>query len=123
MNTFEEIIARHGYDGLHSEEIGTMQVNLGLKCNQQCVHCHVEAGPWRTETMTRPMMEMVIEAAARTRPRLVDLTGGAPELNTDFRYFVEGLSRKGLPVQVRTNLTALLDPGTETCRSFSGSTG
>ncbi|MGD0232390.1 MAG: arsenosugar biosynthesis radical SAM (seleno)protein ArsS [Syntrophorhabdales bacterium] len=120
MNAFEEIIARHGYDGLQSQEIGIIQVNLGLKCNQQCIHCHVEAGPWRTEMMGWPMMEMVLEAAARIRPRLVDLTGGAPELNPDFRRFVEGLCRKGLSVQVRTNLTALFEPGMEDLPDFFG---
>jgi radical SAM/Cys-rich protein len=118
MNAFEEIIARYGYDGLQSEEIGTMQVNLGLKCNQQCMHCHVEAGPSRTETMGWPIMEMVLEAAARVRPRRVDLTGGAPELNPYFRRFVEGLCRKGLSVQVRTNLTVLLEPGMEDLPEF-----
>jgi radical SAM/Cys-rich protein len=111
MNAFEEKIAQHGYKGLLSQEIEILQVNMGLKCNQQCLHCHLEASPMRVEMMKWPVMELVIKAAESSRCRLVDLTGGAPELNPNFRPFVKALREKNHHVQVRTNLTVLLERG------------
>src|SRR4030042_4183061 len=113
MNDFEREIARVTGPGLYSLEIGTLQVNLGLRCNQECHHCHLEASPRRTERMEWPTMESVLEAAKRARCRLIDLKGGAPELNPHFRRFVQVLSKGGHRVQVRTNLTVLLEPGRE----------
>lgn len=111
LNHFEEKISEFGCDGLYSQKIEILQVNLGLRCNQQCIHCHLEASPRRTEMMDWPVMELVLEAASYVRPRLVDLTGGAPELNPRFRRFVTALREGGHAVQVRTNLTVLLEPG------------
>jgi len=118
LNEFERKIAGMCGDGLHSQKIGTLQVNLGLRCNQQCIHCHLEASPLRTEMMGWPVMELVLEAVKISRCRLVDLTGGAPELNPHFRRFVTDLRRKGCTVQVRTNLTVLLEPGMEGLPEF-----
>lgn len=114
MNIFEKRIEAVTGGGLHSVEIETVQVNLGLRCNQRCVHCHVEASPQRPEMMEWPIMQAVLEAAERVGCQLVDLTGGAPELNPHFRRFVEALCNAGHRVQVRTNLTVLLEPGMET---------
>jgi radical SAM/Cys-rich protein len=114
MNDFEKRIAPLTGNGLYSLNIETLQVNLGLKCNQTCSHCHLEASPNRTEVMEWPTMEMVLEAARVLPCRLVDLTGGAPELNPHFVRFVTALRREGHQVQVRTNLTVLLEPGMET---------
>ncbi len=114
MNDFEKQIG----DGLHSIAIETLQVNLGLLCNQQCTHCHLEASPQRDEIMEWPVMELVLEAAKRVGCQLVDLTGGAPELNPHFRDFVSTLHGAGHRVKVRTNLTVLLEPGMEDLPEF-----
>ena len=118
MNDFEKQIAENTGDGLYSLKIDVLQVNLGLRCNQQCVHCHLEASPLRTERMEWPVMELVLEAAKHSRCRLVDLTGGAPELNPHFRAFITALRKEGHRVQVRTNLTILQDPGMEEMLEF-----
>jgi radical SAM/Cys-rich protein len=113
MNDFEK---RTG--GLYSLDIEVLQLNLGLRCNQECRHCHLEASPRRQEMMVWPTMVLVLEAARELRCRLVDLTGGAPELNPHVRPFVEALRREGLSVQVRTNLTVLSEPGLEDLPDF-----
>jgi radical SAM/Cys-rich protein len=110
MNDFEKQIAEVSGEGLHSLEVKTLQVNVGLRCNQQCNHCHLEASPQSREMMEWPTMELVLEAARSVRCQLVDLTGGAPELNPSFQRFIVALRQEGLSVQVRTNLTVLLEP-------------
>jgi radical SAM/Cys-rich protein len=117
-NEFEKTIAGIGCDGLYSQRIEVLQVNLGLRCNQQCIHCHLEASPSRPERMTWAIMEMILKVVGHCECRLVDLTGGAPELNPHFRRFVAALRENGLPVQVRTNLTVLLEPGMEGMPEF-----
>lgn len=111
MNEFELKIGDLLGDGLHAADIDIIQVNLGLKCNQECIHCHVEASPRRTQIMDWPVMEQILQVARVVRPKIVDLTGGSPELNPDFRRFVQALTGDGHPVQARTNLTVLLEPG------------
>ena len=118
MNDFEKQLATTSQDGLYSLEIQTLQVNLGLRCNQQCRHCHLEASPDRTERMEWDTMALVLEAAGSMRSPLIDLTGGAPEVNPHFRRFVKSLRQAGHPVQVRTNLTVLLEPGMEEMPQF-----
>jgi len=113
MNRFDETVQAQAGGSLDCTGIETLQVNLGLVCNQSCSHCHVGASPSRTEAMDRRTMELVIRAAELARPGLVDLTGGAPELNPGFGWLVEALTAEGHAVQVRTNLTALLTPGLE----------
>ncbi len=118
MNDFEKQITEPSGSGLHSLEIETLQVNLGLRCNQECIHCHLEASPHRSEMMEWPTMQLVVEAARSSGCQLIDLTGGAPELNRHFRRFVEVLRQDGHRVQVRTNLTVLLEPGMEELPEF-----
>jgi radical SAM/Cys-rich protein len=118
VNDFERQIAGINGEGLHSVKIETLQVNLGLLCNQRCAHCHLEASPQRDEIMGWDIMELVLKAAKSARCQLVDLTGGAPELNPHFRRFIAALRREGLTVQVRTNLTVLLEPGMEEMPEF-----
>jgi radical SAM/Cys-rich protein len=84
------------------------QVNLGKMCNQTCKHCHVDAGPDRKEIMTRETMELCLEALAGTAIPTVDLTGGAPEMNPHFRWFVEQISLLNRQVMVRCNLTIIV---------------
>jgi radical SAM/Cys-rich protein len=118
MNDFEKRIAKLGYDGLGSQKIEILQVNLGLRCNQQCIHCHLETSPSRTEMMEWPIMESVLEVARSVHCQLIDLTGGAPELNPHFRRFVKALRKEGHQVQVRTNLTVLQEPDMEDLPQF-----
>ena len=84
------------------------QINIGKMCNQICKHCHVDAGPDRKEIMTREVMDDCLEALDRSTAHTVDLTGGAPEMNPDFRYLVESLSSRGKKIIVRCNLTIIL---------------
>lgn len=118
MNAFEGEIARYNGAGLNALDIDTIQVNIGLRCNLECTHCHVVSSPRRKETMDWTTMEHVISAAEEVRAKLVDITGGAPEMHPHFRRFVSALHEKRLPVMVRTNLTILLESGFETMPEF-----
>lgn len=89
----------------------TLQVNLGYRCNQSCVHCHVDAGPKRSEEMDAETMEAVLRYLARGGVELLDITGGAPELNAVFRPLVIGARELGVHVMDRCNLTILDEPG------------
>ncbi len=86
-----------------------LQANVGFRCNLSCTHCHLECGPERSETMSLETMTQVVAAAAEIRPEMVDITGGAPELNPNLRPFIRSLRKEGLNVQCRTNLTVLLE--------------
>ncbi|MEQ8240880.1 MAG: arsenosugar biosynthesis radical SAM protein ArsS, partial [Cyclobacteriaceae bacterium] len=88
--------------------IDIFQVNVGKMCNQVCKHCHVDAGPDRKEIMTRETMQQCLDAIQNTDIKTVDLTGGAPEMNPDFRWFVEQITAMGKSVIVRCNLTIIL---------------
>jgi len=118
MNDFDQQIVSVDKKGLYASGIDTIQVNVGLQCNQNCVHCHMNAGPGRSEMMNRETMVLVLGAADRIRPALVDVTGGAPEMNPHLRKFIRDLRSESLPVQVRTNLTVLLEPGMEDMPAF-----
>jgi radical SAM/Cys-rich protein len=97
---------------IHRAVLTTLQVNLGYLCNQTCVHCHVDAGPKRTELMDEDTIAQVL-AFLRAQPqvRTLDLTGGAPEMNPHFRYLVEEATALGVRVIDRCNLTILEEPG------------
>lgn len=96
----------------------TLQVNLGYRCNQQCLHCHVAAGPNRTEVMQAETVDLVIATLARGDFTTLDLTGGAPELNPDFRRLVTAARGLGVNVIDRCNLTILFEPGQEDLADF-----
>ncbi|ARS34668.1 arsenosugar biosynthesis radical SAM (seleno)protein ArsS [Pontibacter actiniarum] len=102
-------LQEHGLYPLKPTGTTILQVNMGKMCNQTCKHCHVDAGPDRKEIMTREIMHQCLEALQQS-PNIttVDLTGGAPEMNPDFRWFVEELSKLGRQVIVRCNLTIIL---------------
>jgi radical SAM/Cys-rich protein len=109
---FEAALARDGSDGLRRAEPRTLQVNVGKLCNQACHHCHVDAGPRRTEIMPADTAERVLAVLERNPGlELLDLTGGAPELNPSFRRLVERGRELGREVVVRCNLTVLLVEG------------
>ncbi|MFT4825100.1 MAG: radical SAM/Cys-rich protein [Halioglobus sp.] len=99
-------------------QLDTLQLNLGYLCNLSCVHCHVNAGPTRTELMTRETMDQVFALVERTGVHTLDLTGGAPELNPLFREFVARARSAGLKVIDRCNLTVLFEPGQEGLAEF-----
>lgn len=106
MNRFEERLSTHGLS-LTRSRLQTLQINVGRKCNQTCRHCHVDAGPTRTEMMSAEVAERVGEWIREHRPAIVDITGGAPELSEHFRYFVETARSVGAHVIDRNNLTII----------------
>ena len=93
---------------LKPTHLDIFQVNVGKMCNQVCKHCHVDAGPDRKEIMTRATMQECLEALANSTVCTVDITGGAPEMNPDFRWFVEEISQLGREIIVRCNLTIIV---------------
>jgi radical SAM/Cys-rich protein len=109
MNRFEEQLAAHGLT-LRRAGLHTLQVNVGRKCNQACRHCHVDAGPWRTEMVSEKVAHRIGEWIETFRPEIVDITGGAPELSDFFRYFVEVSRGAGARVIDRCNLTIIEEP-------------
>ncbi len=108
---FEEVLARHGRGPLEAHAVEVLQVNVGKLCNQACAHCHVDAGPDRREVMSRETAEHVVELLRR-HPGMttLDITGGAPELNPEFRFLVEQGRALGRRVIDRCNLSVLLLP-------------
>ena len=106
------------FPALHRGRLDTLQVNLGYRCNQSCVHCHVNAGPHRTEEMSGDVVDLVLDVLARRRIGTLDNTGGAPELNPHFRRLVRGARAHGLKVMDRCNLTILSEPGHEDLANF-----
>ena len=110
-NIFDQAIAPHVNGGLHALSLSTIQVNVGLKCNLECGHCHVVSSPRRSEEMSWDVMQHVLRVVGEVRPDAVDITGGAPEMHPCFRDFVRALREMGTAVQVRTNLTIFAEPG------------
>ncbi len=92
---------------LRPKQLEIFQINMGKMCNQTCKHCHVDAGPDRKEIMTRETMQKILKILTTSAAHTVDLTGGAPEMNPNFRWFVEELSKLGKRVIVRCNLTII----------------
>ncbi len=119
---FKDILARHGLPMPGREATTTLQVNVGSRCNQACHHCHVDASPTRAEMMTRETAERVL-ALLKASPgvRVLDITGGAPELNHQFRHLVVGARTLGRGVIDRCNLTVLFEPGQEDTPEFLAS--
>lgn len=116
---FDAALSAHGLGPLTRSTITTLQVNVGKVCNQACHHCHVDAGPKRTEKMTRETAEQVARVLdASPSIDLVDITGGAPELNPSFRFLVEQARRRRRRVIDRCNLTILLEQGQEDLAQF-----
>ncbi|MCI0507856.1 MAG: arsenosugar biosynthesis radical SAM protein ArsS [Gammaproteobacteria bacterium] len=95
-----------------------LQVNLGYLCNQQCLHCHVNASPKRKEIMDRQTAEQILDYLKHSSVTILDLTGGAPELNPQFRWLVESARKLGANVNDRCNLTILEEPGQEDLAQF-----
>jgi radical SAM/Cys-rich protein len=111
------------FPGLRRRATTTLQVNLGYRCNQACSHCHVDAGPHRTEMMDEETIDLVLEVLRRRGIGLLDLTGGAPELHPGFRRLVGAARSLGVSVIDRCNLTILSEAGQETLADFLASQG
>ncbi len=105
---FGETVKKFGLTTLQPRSLSVFQLNLGKMCNQACAHCHVDAGPDRKEIMTREVMQACLDAIRVSGAETVDLTGGAPEMNPDFRWLVEQLTAINVHVIVRCNLTIIL---------------
>jgi radical SAM/Cys-rich protein len=103
---------------LRRRAVETLQVNLGYTCNQSCVHCHVNAGPNRTEQMDEATIDTVLDLLVAKDIRTLDLTGGAPELNPHFRRLVREARARGVHVMDRCNLTILFEPGQDDLAAF-----
>ena len=106
------------FPAIRRKRLDTLQVNLGYKCNQSCLHCHVNAGPTRTEAMSRETIFEVIAFLKSVGIQTLDLTGGAPELNPHFRLLVKAARDIGVRVIDRCNLTILFEPGQESLADF-----
>ncbi|MFM7086610.1 MAG: arsenosugar biosynthesis radical SAM (seleno)protein ArsS [Cyanobium sp.] len=106
------------FPALTRAALSTLQVNLGYRCNQSCSHCHVAAGPSRTESMDPDNLALVLRVLQERRIRCLDLTGGAPELHSGFRQLVRAARHLGVTVIDRCNLTILSEPGQEDLAAF-----
>jgi radical SAM/Cys-rich protein len=106
------------FPAIRRGRLDTLQVNVGYRCNQSCFHCHVNAGPNRTEEMSATVADLVLAFIERKRIGTLDITGGAPELNANFRRLVRGARARGAKVMDRCNLTVLDQPGQDDLVAF-----
>ena len=118
MHATLPLLARTDFPALSRKHPITLQVNLGYKCNQSCLHCHVNASPQRTEAMDADTAQLVLDVLVARKLQTLDLTGGAPELNANFRPLVRGARALGVHVIDRCNLTILFEPGQEDLAEF-----
>jgi radical SAM/Cys-rich protein len=118
MHATLPLMRHHGFPALRRSRLETLQVNLGYKCNQSCLHCHVNAGPTRTEMMSRDTLADVLVFLQVSAITSLDITGGAPELHPHFRELVSRARALGVQVVDRCNLTILLEPGQEDLADF-----
>ncbi len=118
MHATLPLIETTDFPAIRRRRVETLQVNLGYKCNQSCVHCHVNAGPTRTEMMNRETVFEVVAFLKAARIKTLDITGGAPELNPHFRMLVTAARSIGVTVMDRCNLTIIEQPGQEDLPQF-----
>src|SRR5688500_11260622 len=118
MHATLPLMRHYGFPALKRARLETLQVNLGYQCNQSCVHCHVNAGPTRTEMMSRETLEQVFSFLEVSDLQTLDITGGAPELHPRFRELVLRARALGVHVIDRCNLTILEEPGQDDLALF-----
>ena len=118
MQDTRPLLLESDFPPVYRATLDTLQVNLGYLCNQSCLHCHVNAGPQRTELMERDTVDSVLALLRRAQVGTLDLTGGAPEMNPQFRYLVREARALGVRVIDRSNLTVLFEPGQEDLGQF-----
>ena len=105
---FEDRLSDHGYSEMMTRGVDVLQVNIGKLCNQSCGHCHVDAGPDRTENMSREILEQCLKIVEKHNIITVDITGGAPEMNPHFRWFIASVHKLGAKIINRCNLTIIV---------------
>ena len=108
MPKFADTLSNHGLYPIEPSSPSILQINVGKLCNQSCAHCHVDAGPDRTELMSREHLQRCLEIAVKHQIETIDITGGAPELNPNFRWFVEQCHAAGIMIMNRCNLTIIV---------------
>ncbi len=123
MHATLPLLVNSGFPPISRKKLEILQINLGYKCNQSCTHCHVNAGPKRTEEMSYETIGQALELVDGHNIAIVDITGGAPEMNPHFRDFVRQLTARGVQVMDRCNLTILDEPGYEDMAGFLAGQG
>jgi radical SAM/Cys-rich protein len=118
MRDTRPLLEKVPFPTIRRGKLDTLQINVGYRCNQSCFHCHVNAGPNRTEEMPAEVADLVLDFIERRRIATLDITGGAPELNANFRRMVTGARARGAKVMDRCNLTVLGEPGQEDLGEF-----
>ena len=118
MQATLQLLKNTDFPAIRRDRLETLQVNLGYRCNQTCVHCHVNAGPKRPEVMQAETVQTVLDYLAASRVKKLDITGGAPEMNPHFRYLVSEARGLGIQVMDRCNLTVMAEPGYEELGGF-----
>jgi radical SAM/Cys-rich protein len=123
MRDTEPLLKATDFPSIYRSSLTTLQINLGYLCNLSCTHCHVNAGPKRTELMSKATIDEILNFIDVKNIKSIDLTGGAPEMNPDFKYFVREARRRNCEVIDRCNLTILLEPGYEDMAMFLAEEG
>lgn len=118
MHAMMPLLKATDFPAIRRARIETLQINMGYKCNQACFHCHVNAGPNRTELMDLETVNLVVDFIKHHNITTLDITGGAPELNPHFRYLVNEVRQLGVKVMDRCNLTILEEPDQENTAEF-----
>lgn len=118
MHETKHLLVPGNFPALRRKSTSILQVNLGYMCNQSCVHCHVNAGPNRTEMMSDDLIDLLIEFIKNKQCSILDLTGGAPEMHPRFRQLVTAADDAGIAVRDRCNLTILYEPGQQQLAGF-----
>jgi radical SAM/Cys-rich protein len=118
MNNVNPLLLNDQFPKIRRERLTTLQMNLGYLCNLSCTHCHVNAGPKRIELMSRETMQTAIQFADIQGLKTVDMTGGSPEMNPEFRWLVKAANEQGLHIIDRCNPTILVEPGYEWAADF-----
>ena len=118
MKSFNKVLIKNNIN-VYRETVDTLQINMGKLCNQACIHCHVEAGPKRTEIMNISVIKQILKLLKEENYiKVVDITGGAPELNENFKFFIKELRSLNLKIIDRCNLTVLHEKGQEKTALF-----
>ncbi len=118
MRDVKPLLLNSDFPQINRTQLQTLQLNLGYLCNLSCTHCHVNAGPKRTELMSRETMQTALLFAEKYSIKTLDLTGGSPEMNADFRWLVKQAKTMGIQVMDRCNPTILVEPGYQWAAEF-----
>ncbi|MBF2719509.1 arsenosugar biosynthesis radical SAM protein ArsS [Psychrobacter sp. NG254] len=118
MKSTIELLEHTDFPAIKRQQLTILQVNMGYLCNMSCVHCHVAASPYRTEMMSRELVELIPKVLQAQNIDTLDLTGGAPEMHEDFKYLVKAARALGVTVIDRCNLTILMEEGYEDMAQF-----